>query len=335
MICPNFLKVAAVAYAPYLTVESNSSSYKSYHGIDAKFVKTLSDALDFRYKLLDTPDREWGRMKEDGNWSGIIGMVQRREADIALGVFAVTDQRFEAVDFSEYYSSDSIQFVTRMPEVKHKVSFYINAFQGTVWISSFFSLLSMAMAFRFVSRKQYNFLNVFMELTGNLLRQPLSIKPNTLGESLIIILWLFCAFFLSSAYVSGLSSFLAVPLKTKPVRNFLELAQEVKKGSYKCYIRQGEVTLNVLKSAESEHLKLLGEYIEKNHWVLKENSQVTAVIDRSSALILPKSELTWRYTEEIDRTLYLSDDALSLVYVAIAITLSNARYVRLETNLLS
>ncbi|GIZ01608.1 acetoacetyl-CoA synthetase [Caerostris extrusa] len=38
-------------------------------------------------------DGEWGRLKEDGNWTGIIGLVHSNKADVAIGHLTITPSR--------------------------------------------------------------------------------------------------------------------------------------------------------------------------------------------------------------------------------------------------
>ncbi|XP_035206048.1 probable glutamate receptor [Stegodyphus dumicola] len=204
---PKFLTVATIIHLPHFYLDGNVSNYTSYSGFEAKFLKTLSEVLGFGYEVILPPDGEWGRLKEDGNWTGLVGLVQRSEADMALCWLAFTEQRLQAVDFSESYSADRIQFITHAAGSKDKNRVYLYAFQHTVWIAALFSLVLVATALSFISKKQQYFLKVPTELIGSILRQPLGLKTNILSESMIVIFWLLFAFVLSSAYTCGISSF--------------------------------------------------------------------------------------------------------------------------------
>ena len=45
-------------------------------------------------------DYNWGAKQEDGSWDGMVGMILRDEADIAVSSFFATKERGEVVDFS-------------------------------------------------------------------------------------------------------------------------------------------------------------------------------------------------------------------------------------------
>jgi ABC-type amino acid transport substrate-binding protein len=55
----------------------------------------------FKYRLekLIPEDRSHGSEKIDGTWSGIVGIVASRRADIGLNVMTITKGRLDAVDF--------------------------------------------------------------------------------------------------------------------------------------------------------------------------------------------------------------------------------------------
>ncbi len=44
-------------------------------------------------------DRQWGTMQKDGNFTGILGQVQRGISDVGVNSWSITDDRRQAVDF--------------------------------------------------------------------------------------------------------------------------------------------------------------------------------------------------------------------------------------------
>ena len=61
--------------------------------------KTLSRF--FRYTMVETIDGGWGSPKDDGTWTGMIGMILRDEVDIAISDFYVTAERSMVIDYSQ------------------------------------------------------------------------------------------------------------------------------------------------------------------------------------------------------------------------------------------
>ena len=44
--------------------------------------KELSELLNFTYTVTIPPDGEWGSMKDDGTWSGMVGQLETKIVDI-------------------------------------------------------------------------------------------------------------------------------------------------------------------------------------------------------------------------------------------------------------
>ncbi|KAK7068944.1 hypothetical protein SK128_006016 [Halocaridina rubra] len=66
----------------------------------SKVLEVLSSSLNFTYKQLRPLDGSWGSMAANGTWSGMVGQVVRKEADLGLGPFAITQKRFRAIDLT-------------------------------------------------------------------------------------------------------------------------------------------------------------------------------------------------------------------------------------------
>ena len=51
--------------------------------------------------MVETIDGGWGSLKDDGTWTGMIGMILRDEVDIAISDFYVTAERSMVIDYSQ------------------------------------------------------------------------------------------------------------------------------------------------------------------------------------------------------------------------------------------
>ena len=54
----------------------------------------------FRYEMVYSIDGGWGGLLNNGSYSGMVGMLARNEASIAVSDFYITLDRKGAVDFS-------------------------------------------------------------------------------------------------------------------------------------------------------------------------------------------------------------------------------------------
>ena len=59
-------------------------------GIFVDLFLELQKALNFSYTVYASPDGQWGTLGEDGAWTGVVGELQMKRADIALSGLMVT-----------------------------------------------------------------------------------------------------------------------------------------------------------------------------------------------------------------------------------------------------
>ena len=50
-------------------------------GIFVDVFKELSKMLNFSYSSVLPPDSEWGALKDDGTWSGMVGQLNTKSVD--------------------------------------------------------------------------------------------------------------------------------------------------------------------------------------------------------------------------------------------------------------
>ena len=78
-----------------------------YSGICIKILRQLSKDLGFEYTINESVDAHYG-VEADGKWTGLIGALQRNEADMALQTISVTEDRSKVVDFTAPYMMSGI-----------------------------------------------------------------------------------------------------------------------------------------------------------------------------------------------------------------------------------
>ncbi|KAL1487306.1 hypothetical protein MTO96_008089 [Rhipicephalus appendiculatus] len=78
-------------YAPYHVFKRGGID-APIQGVCGEILKAVATSMGLRYDLIPARDAVWGLRKEDGNWTGLIGMVQRDEVDVALSVINPSDE---------------------------------------------------------------------------------------------------------------------------------------------------------------------------------------------------------------------------------------------------
>ncbi|GFU18752.1 uncharacterized protein TNCV_3003561 [Trichonephila clavipes] len=103
-------------------------------GIDGLLLDTLAQALKFEYKLVRAPENYWGKLISRNNWTGMIGVISRDEADIGLGLTSIMEQRKEVVDFSTPYTENIFTFATHFPKMLPYSTVYFSPFDVYTWV---------------------------------------------------------------------------------------------------------------------------------------------------------------------------------------------------------
>ncbi|KAH6923212.1 hypothetical protein HPB50_024925 [Hyalomma asiaticum] len=105
-------KVAIQKHSPFYIPAKGSLDRQ--RGVDILLLETLASALGFRLHLVQPRDAKWGSF-HNGSWNGMIGMIIRKEADIAAGGMSVLADRHAWVLFSSPYLLDRSTFIVRAP----------------------------------------------------------------------------------------------------------------------------------------------------------------------------------------------------------------------------
>ncbi|CAL1275618.1 unnamed protein product [Larinioides sclopetarius] len=111
-------------------------------GIEGRFLDLISKVLGFTCHLKSPLDREIGTLYENGSWTGLIGMLQRKEADMALNFLVSSEQRSKAVIFSDPYEMSDIRFLVDKPGVVPAKWSVFYPFDITTWASALFIVLT-------------------------------------------------------------------------------------------------------------------------------------------------------------------------------------------------
>ncbi|XP_071528865.1 probable glutamate receptor [Panulirus ornatus] len=125
------LKVAADIWVPWVDLREAAKEEGgrglggltlTASGVAAEFFDMIATKLNFTYALVMPPDREWGRGMPNGSFTGMIGMCQRKEVDMALGPFGVTWERAQVVDFSSTLYMDGFGIFLPRPRLERDLA---------------------------------------------------------------------------------------------------------------------------------------------------------------------------------------------------------------------
>ncbi|GFU53886.1 glutamate receptor ionotropic, delta-1 [Nephila pilipes] len=261
---PSKISVAVLPSKHMFEINSSNDGKVELSGVEGKFLNLISSILKFKYQLAIPPYRDWGRLDENGSWTGLIGMVHRNEVDFALSTVTISEDRMEAVDFTTPYTIEDVTFLVEKPGIVYNGINIFQPFDLFSWLCVLLVLIiSPGVCYVFLNSK-YSYIKLFLNFSGSLLRQPVNINANSLKMKLLFSPWCFFTLVVSCVYSSIIFSYMTLPLHQKGIRNFRELSEAVRSGSHKCLAEKGTTITKYLISDNTEYLKFLGESIENN-----------------------------------------------------------------------
>ncbi|XP_069995906.1 probable glutamate receptor [Penaeus vannamei] len=201
----------------------------------ANILRVFAEKMNFDYELVQPPDHVWGVPLPDGNWTGMLGMLQRQEVEFALGPFGVTSSRETVCDFSVPVKTENSAILVTRPAQQSDVSGFLKPFTLPVWLLILASVVAIFWAFAGV-----------MVAEGKLLRRsprnPLSLSalwvvkaltqegtewlPRTDGARVVVATWLLASLVFMSSYSGILTAMLTVPRVDIPIDSMRDLVTQ-------------------------------------------------------------------------------------------------------------
>ncbi|XP_066960020.1 uncharacterized protein [Macrobrachium rosenbergii] len=205
--------------------------YQEGHGLEAA-TGYLSDVMriaQVRLNFTDVllPTVGFGTPEPNGSWNGMIGAVNRKEADMSPLDFSPSYARSLVVEFGVPVSEDVLIIVSKAPSVIIKPFLILQIFSPSAWASIVAGGLFIELVVEFMLRTESTFdssekqRSTITHTLGNILRtlvgQPCEDWPPRDGARVAITSGLFMSLVLGSLYKGFITAFLAIPFRSKPL----------------------------------------------------------------------------------------------------------------------
>ena len=181
---------------PNLPFTDNSTIDNSFIGSDSEIVKYLANALNFKLAYNRNKDFAWGSLvnEEKNEFNGMIGMVQRKEADIAIGSITITALRETAIDFTNYYQLEYLAVFGIRPQPMANWLAIFEPFDKSTWILLIVTLINVTImnwiATRILAQEFSNIIyNSFFDVITLFTGQSISDKSRSKMSSIIYGFW--------------------------------------------------------------------------------------------------------------------------------------------------
>ncbi|CAL1685007.1 unnamed protein product [Lasius platythorax] len=173
------------------------------------------------FEIIDS----WGYRIENGSWSGMIGMLERREIDIGGTATFLVSERLGVVQYIQLYTQTSSRFIFRRPLLSTVSNIFTLPFQRNVWIAIgvflilVFCLLSLSIKWEYhqdikmtksaVYWKQLNpskptASDNLLNLLGAFTQQGSAYEPFRVSSRIVILMLLLASLSLYAAYTANI-----------------------------------------------------------------------------------------------------------------------------------
>lgn len=273
-------------------------------------IRLLSENFQFSFDLI--PNDVIGKSTTDGNWTGCIGSVQQKEADIAICSIAVTEERSEVVAFTHPYMYTPITFLTdKLTNMPNKFAIFYT-FSWHIWLAFVlcFSLMSF-LIYKFFRRKP-NYSIVLLNMLGIAVEQSFQLKPRISSARLIMMSWIIGVMFLTYSYKAVLLASFSFPTLSG-VRDIIDLSKASQNPTFQCLTSKRSYIYKSLVESESELIKPISKCLKRTP---EFNGDVTVLLNSSfkKAAIYGKFTLTM-----LKRKFFISDDTFFTAMAAVAV----------------
>ena len=125
----------------------------------------ITEGLNMKIKTKELPNEPF-TMMENGSWTGAIGVLQRKEADVVSVSIGVLYERFPAMDYPIPTAFDSATLIAASPNgTSMNMWVYVEVFRPREWII-FFILLLILVMFMTIHSRSPDVTNALMNAMG-------------------------------------------------------------------------------------------------------------------------------------------------------------------------
>ncbi|KAK7073010.1 hypothetical protein SK128_012676 [Halocaridina rubra] len=207
---------------PQKSMESHSRPLEEDRPISRPLLKLQWSCIP----LYEPADGQWGYQLSNGSFTGVLGVVQRYEADFSMDI-SITAEREEVIDFTIGFHSEPLSFVTSKPQPLPQWLALIRPYQLYVWICFAVAVTLAGPIYYFLLRTTNNptyFTSSAFVMFATLVNQGCR-WPQTTSVRVYCIFWIFFSMIATMSYVGNLTAFLTVPEMSPTVDNLEELSR--------------------------------------------------------------------------------------------------------------
>ncbi|XP_063168525.1 glutamate receptor ionotropic, kainate 5 [Candoia aspera] len=245
------LVVTTILENPYVMRRANFqelSGPAQYEGFCVDMLHELADILKFRFQIKLVDDGLYGAPEPNGSWTGMVGELISRKADLAVAAFTITAEREKVIDFSKPFMTLGISILYRVHMGRKPGYFsFLDPFSPAVWLFMLLAYLAVSCVLFLAARlspyewynphpclrerhnileNQYTLGNSLWFPVGGFMQQGSEIMPRALSTRCVSGVWWAFTLIIISSYTANLAAFLTVQRMEVPIESADDLADQ-------------------------------------------------------------------------------------------------------------
>ncbi|XP_059369690.1 glutamate receptor ionotropic, kainate 4 [Carassius carassius] len=245
------LTITTILENPYVMLRANHQELEGnerYEGFCVDMLKELADILKFKYRIRLVGDGVYGVSGANGTWTGMVGELISRKADLAVAALTITAEREKVIDFSKPFMTLGISIMYRVHIGRRPGYFsFLDPFSPGVWLFMLLAYLAVSCVLFLVARltpyewynphpclkgrcslliNQYSLGNSFWFPVGGFMQQGSTIAPRALSTRCVSGVWWAFTLIIISSYTANLAAFLTVQRMEVPIESVDDLADQ-------------------------------------------------------------------------------------------------------------
>ncbi|GFU20530.1 uncharacterized protein NPIL_266071 [Nephila pilipes] len=216
----------AAPFAHVTDTDASENKVVEVDNFDGFVLKKVLSELASEYDITVVKGNIWEAQQCNGTWSGIPGMIQRGEIDLAFTYLRTEGAIRKMYGISKSFAHFDITYAENVPKV-HKPIAFSYPFDGNVWIGLIISLFIMSLLFLKLHDGRCSFGSAFFKIFGSILRQPFSFNNDSLKCYVLALVWWLFVTVITTAYCETFFSILFQSMKEiRKVHGFFEASPE-------------------------------------------------------------------------------------------------------------
>ncbi|XP_071535585.1 probable glutamate receptor [Panulirus ornatus] len=276
---------AFVSHRPVIIKDPKAPGGKrlTFVGLMEKFINYISQGINFTYTYVRPSDGTWGTKKDDGSWSGMMGMVSREEVDVSVGPLTVSLLRAEVVDFTYPLTIQNMKLLAGLGNPEVDPWGFLMPLRPLVWAAILSTLVvvftAMLLLSSFISGKivfptipQSNVLITIRVI----LQQDISEAGRWWWYRLVLGVWMMMTLVLTRSYAGNLMSLLAVRHIPQPYQTLRDVLDDP---SVTMIWQKGSANVQYMQSAQSGIYREVADLEKEGRLIYRTVSQYPQTID--------------------------------------------------------